>query len=324
MATFLDLISVDLILLEICPHLPILSLLNLASASKQTRAVLHQTRGTYRHLDLSTCKTSSTVIAPIDRGGFNWRAERMDENLTEDDFYSGPLRGIFSKFRQWNVLRDVQTLILDRQTVTADVVHEIICGNEFRVKIMSLIDVQAMNIGKLRQTLSYACRESRPEGTPILQGLYLFSETRLQRLGASLRGDANRNRGITNVAGAQLGAERPSDAGEETLEQATEAPHPAYRDSPIMLPILLEWGPVMNKCRDIIAFDQVLCRGPRHDPLTGGAPPNPIKHVLSPSGCKQCGKMPEGFAIAGKSPISEVPLLRPVPTYVLPHVVLHS
>lgn len=316
MATFLDLISVDLILLEICPYLPILSLLNLASTSKQVRHLLHQTRGTYQHLDLSTCKTSSTEIAPIDRGGFSWRAERMDENLTEDDFYSGPLRGIFSRFRQWNVLGHVQTLILDGQTVTADVVHEIICGNEFRVKIMSLAGVQAMNMGKLRQTLTYACRESRPEGTPTLQGLYLFLPSGVPRSDLIARRHASGGRGITNVVGAQLGGEHPSD---EKIAPPSEAPHPSYKHLRRCRPALMvaDWALTLNKCRDLIAFDQALCRGPRHDPLTGGAPPALVKYILSPSGCKQCGKMPEGFVIAGECPVSAVPLLRPVPTYAL-------
>lgn len=315
MPTFLDLVSIDLILLEICPHLPILSLVNLASTSKQVRSILHQTRGAFRYFDLSTRRTTSTDVAPIDRGGFSWRAERMDENLTEDDFYSGPMRGTFSRLRKWSILGDIQTLILDRQTVTADIVYEIINGNEFRVKILSLLDVQAMNQGRLRQALAYACRDSRSKGTPTLQALYLFSDAN-SGTPSSMEGPGVEQQmaDIVATVGAQLGTELSEGA---VTKPSFRALHPCYRDigSTSVLNRAELWAPTMNKCRDIIAFDAALCRGPRHDPLTGGAAPAIATVPLSPLGCKECGKMPEGFVVGGKTTMSAVPLLRPIPTY---------
>ena len=175
--TLLSLLSNTIILLHVSPYLPISSLLGLARTSKSFNTLIFSTTASvFRHLDLSTAKGASVQpdLLPMDRGGESWRAERMDEALTEEEFYGGPLRGILSSLRRRGVLQGIQTLILDEVSAPADVLHEIICDDQYRVKILSLIGSRNLNEGKLIGSLKYAIRPTRPSNTPSLKGLYIF------------------------------------------------------------------------------------------------------------------------------------------------------
>lgn len=77
-------------------------------------------------------------------------------------------------FRQKNVLRDVQTLILDGICVTSDLVSEVILDSSLNVRILSIREVKCMNERKLIQALLYAVRPSRAPNTPKLEGIYIF------------------------------------------------------------------------------------------------------------------------------------------------------
>ena len=187
----LSLLSNTIVLLHITPYLPISALLRLARASKSFQSLLFSTTSSvFRHLDLSTAKGISFEpnTLPIDRGGESWRAERMDEALTEEDFYGGPLRGVLSFLRRKTVLQGVQTLILDGVSAPAEILHEVICNIQYRVKILSLIGSKNLNERKLVGTLKYAVRPTRPAGTPSLKGLYIFGTDVLatKQLGRSL------------------------------------------------------------------------------------------------------------------------------------------
>ena len=103
-----------------------------------------------------------------------WRNDRIDESTTHDDFCSGPLRGIFAWFRRVDVLQNVQTLILDGQSAPADILHEIISNQTFRVRILSVIGSQNLHEDKFQQVLKYAVRPNRPKGMPVLKGVYIF------------------------------------------------------------------------------------------------------------------------------------------------------
>ena len=96
-----------------------------------------------------------------------------------------------------------------------------------------------------------------------------------------------------------------------------------------------------NSQMPTIAFDAVLCRGPRHDPawveglLAGGGKwgqdaklddekrrkrpiylkPKLATVALGPSGCVDCGTSPEGPASFPDSPVFHLPLLSPVPRF---------
>lgn len=144
-SSLLDLLSNSIILHETVQFIPITALLNLASTSRDLRALLYQTPGVFRHTDLTGVKSAQFDVAGIDNGGEVWRNVQLDENLTEDEFYSGPLRGIFYHLRRINILQDVQTLVLDGLSVTADLINDILTDPKFQVRILSIRETKNLN-----------------------------------------------------------------------------------------------------------------------------------------------------------------------------------
>lgn len=74
-----------LVLDNIIPHLPISSLLKLASTSQDFRGLIYESPGVFRHLDLAQVKAAQFDVDEIDHGGQVWRNVQVDENLTEDE-----------------------------------------------------------------------------------------------------------------------------------------------------------------------------------------------------------------------------------------------
>lgn len=144
-SSLLDLLSNSLLLRETTPFLPISTLLNLAATSKALHNLLYKTPGVFRHVDITSIKSAHFDVAGIDHGGEIWRNVQLDENLTEDEFYSGPLRGIFYHLGKSNILQDVQTLVLDGLSVTADLVNDILIDPKFHVRILSIREAKNLN-----------------------------------------------------------------------------------------------------------------------------------------------------------------------------------
>ncbi|KOS19965.1 hypothetical protein ESCO_005646 [Escovopsis weberi] len=275
-----DLLHNSLILRHVAPYLPIASLLHLAAASRYFRHLILQTPGVFRHLDLSRVQS----LQP------EYRRIRPDDSITEDDFYSGPLRAGFSHLRRLNVLQNVQTLILDGLCVTSELCHEIINSPSFNVRILSIRGVKSLNEGKLMQTLQYACRPTRPAGSPRLEALYVFG------------------------AKDQAGVLAPVDVAGDAWWDA--------RGHVVPRPVSKDWASCMLACQDVIAFDAVLCRGPRHrnspahDPFdthAGHADSSPSVAVFGLSPCDGCGDAPEGPVHSRSGPSRSRPLLSPAP-----------
>jgi hypothetical protein len=321
----LNLLSNDLVLRQTAPHLPPSALLSLSTTNKSFQALIYTRASAWRHLDLSNVRSAIIDASPIDAGGISWRAERMDESLTEDDFYSGPLRGIFSKLQSKIVLQYVHTLILDGLSVPADLVREIVAEDRFNVRILSLRDCKHLNQTKLQQLLRYAVRPGRPEGSPKLRGLYVFGHKdspQLPQPKAAITDTAlPAPRGILASEGAQIGSEwnfKSTAAINASLPSDDEQRW--YGRSGRALPrTTAAWADVMHACQGIIAFDATLCRGPRHDiTLTTGKeflPPAIAGVALGPKGCETCGTCPESPAVFGQSDESALPLLAPPPTH---------
>ncbi|CAD6447992.1 bfb4d94b-76d8-4567-b13b-be4655024c47 [Sclerotinia trifoliorum] len=120
--SLLRLLSNTLILYQTTPHLPVSSLLALGATSKSFKELIYKIPHVFRYLKLSDVKSVKSEVGSIDNGGQIWRNVQLDENVTEDDFYGGPLRGIFNRLRSRNLLLDVQTLILDGLSVPSDLV----------------------------------------------------------------------------------------------------------------------------------------------------------------------------------------------------------
>jgi len=329
--SLLDLLSIDLILRQTAPYLPISALLSLAATNKSLRNLIHTNSEAWRYLDLSKTRSATIDTSPIDAGGISWRAERMDEALTEDDFYSGPLRGIFSKLHSKGVLSHVQTLILDGLSVPADLVREIMAEDRFNVRILSLRECKHLNQTKLQQVLRYAVRPGRPEGTPKLRGLYIFGRKDLPRplLSNTWRVPPNRNApqapaGVLGSEGAQIGLEwnsRSSAALHDSLPSDDQQRW--YDRSGRVLTSATgttsAWADTLFDCEGIISFDAVLCRGPRHDITTTSSKdflqPAIAGVALGPQGCETCGTFPEGPAVFGRTDEKTLPLLAPPPLH---------
>jgi hypothetical protein len=253
------------------------------------------------------------------------------------------LQAAFNSLRRLDILKDVQTLVLDGLSVTSEIVREIICDDSYSVRVLSVREVQNLNERKLQQALRYSIRPNRAANTPTLEALYLFGPkdapavTRLTRL-TRLR---NHGRvapleylpsygGVMHVQGAQIGAkwnEMSEDALVEELENSGDRWY-AKSGKILTKPISADWADTVLSCRGIISFDVVLCNGPRHEvPLTSEndssipwhrqpsahLPPRIATYAMR--GCCNCGSAPEGFSQFRQSPIEAFPLLAPPPLH---------
>ena len=319
--TIVDVLANSVILRETAPYIPIRSLLAFSATSKITRDIIFPQPEPWRHLDLSRVKSAIIDSSPIDIGGVSWRAERMDESLTEDDFYAGPLRGIFSRLHSKRVLRNVQTLILDGLSVPADLVREILAEDRYNVRILSIRESKNLNQTKLQQVLRYITRPTRPEGTPKLKALYFFGPKDAVRSVTCPQQEAPPvSLGVMASEGAQIGAEwnrRSSSAlGSPMCDDETRWYGCTGR---AMKRPLSEWPDTIHACKGLIAFDAVLCRGPRHDITKVESrdflQPTVATVALGPNGCESCFTCPEGPAVFRDCPESALPLLSPPPSH---------
>ncbi|KAI9719715.1 MAG: hypothetical protein M1828_006148 [Chrysothrix sp. TS-e1954] len=256
----------------------------------------------------------------------------MDEALTEDDFYCGPLRGVFSTLARQHILEHVQIMVLDGLTVPADLVQEIVTEDRFNVRVLSIRDARHLNRSKLGQVLRYACRPSRPAGTPKLRAMYVFgdketSKRRIEEQAAFRRVLHVGHIGVMGTEGAQIGAAWNNESQTSLSTSLAHCEDEWYQQAGQVITQRTgeDWAPVLQACEGIIAFDAVLCRGPRHynpkatgphqdenTPNTSWLPAAIANIALGPSGCAKCGTMPEKAAVWGRSPQAYLPLLSPM------------
>lgn len=329
-----DLLSNTLILRQTLPYLSAAAVCNLSRASRALHRIVLQSPEAFRYLDLSSVKSAAVHSdGPLDHSS-RQGAERIDTALTEDEFYSRPLRGIFAALDKVHLLRNVHTLVLDGLSVTAELVKELVTEEKYNVRILSIREAKHLNEWKLKQYLLYAIRPSRPAGVPRVKGIYMFSprDPPSPPLSSKTRPSKFTPRGIMSSQGAQIGAawnQKSTDALNAVLAPAEDR---WYRASGRIIPKRpsADWADVIQACEGLIAFDAVLCRGPRHDPtkaytkesgVVGVAHPTSFLRpaiatvALGPSGCETCHSCPEGAAVFGQSPQSHFPLLSPVPLH---------
>lgn len=332
-ASLADVLSNSLILDHMAPYLSASSLLALASTSRQVRSSIVDTPYIFRHLDLTQCRgakpasTSATDLAEQVGSG-----EQGEDSAVEDEIHSAPLRGIFASLQRQSILQDVRTLVLDGLSVPADLLAEIILTDRFNVNILSIRECHHLNERKLMQVLTHAVRPSRPKGTPRVKGIYHF--TPLQQSRAVIR---SRYRDWWSSRCGSQSSITPSpengSATSEVAESATQQQDAWYRSSGQLFKRSIEdgWAETIKQCEGIIAFDAVLCRGPRHDvdlstPMPEGQsasqpegrPPLAPKLAtvaLGPRGCDGCHTSPEGPTFWGQSPGENLPLLTPPPLH---------
>ncbi|KAK3294925.1 uncharacterized protein B0H64DRAFT_324470 [Chaetomium fimeti] len=318
-SALLQLLANSLVLSQTAPYLSCYDVLNLAATARAFRFLVYHTPNVFRRLELGNVKTAQFDTHAIDRGGEVWRNVQLDENLTEDDFYSGPLRGIFSNLRRADILRDVQVLSLDGLSVTADLIHEILNDPSFSVRILSARGVKNLNERKLRAALQYACRESRPEGMPRVKALYIFGPQDTTSTSAH-REQKSSSSPTSPAAVAAAWNTKSQEALTAALAEEPEAWY-ARRGGQFPSRIHAEWASTLMACAGIISFDSVLCTGPRHFNSPGwgtvniealdaaastGAASVPHFAVASHSldGCASCGSAPEGWTVWGQQLIA--------------------
>ncbi|KAI1497926.1 hypothetical protein F5X99DRAFT_395069 [Biscogniauxia marginata] len=317
------LLANTLVLHQTIPYLPISALLNLATTSRSFRDLLLRTPGVFRYLDLTRVKTAQFDVGGIDHGGEVWRNVQLDENLTEDDFYSGPLRAIFHSIRRRNILQDVHTLLLDGLSVTAELCNDILVNPSFRVRILSIREVKNLNERRLMQSLHYACRPTRPEDMPRLKGLYIFGKRDAPLLPA-----ASPAKQVGTARGAAISAgwnHKSQHALKESIENGGDDWYHC-KGRMVSKRIADGWAETLHDCHGVIKFDSVLCGGPCHQnsPAFGKTPTLPGRSAddsrwgvatFALGGCASCGSAPEGFTVYGESPSENLPLLSPVPLH---------
>ncbi|KAK0644560.1 hypothetical protein B0T16DRAFT_333158 [Cercophora newfieldiana] len=318
-SALLQLLTNSLILIHTTPYLSCYDVLNLAATSRAFRFLVYQTPQVFRRLELSNVRTAQFDIDAIDHGGESWRNNQVDENLTEDDFYSGPLRGIFSSLRRADILRDVQILSLDSLSVTAELIHDILIDSAFSVRILSIRGTKNLNERKLRGALQYACRESRAPGTPRLKGLYVFGpRDSLSDSPPGSSGSSPTPGGSSPIS--DVASSWNSRSQKALTESLVEEPEAWYARSGEQFPrrISPEWASTLVACDGVIAFDSVLCKGPRHinSPAWGSVNIDALNAAGSPAsanvphhavathslleGCAGCGSAPEGWTVWGE------------------------
>ena len=312
----------SLILDHIAPYLSVPSLISLSSTSQHMRGMINQTPYIFRHVDLTSCRGAQLSTKPL-----------QDDLRTEDEIYSAPLRHIFTSLEKRSVLQDVRTLVLDGLPVPTDLVADIILSDRFNVNILSIRECLHLNERKLMQTIQYAVRPTRPEGTPRVKGIYYFSpRTKLPRAPVRRR---YRDWWSSRMGGSRSSSATSSNASSDNEEEDGHGiPRPEqnewYSPSGKLFKHSLDdgWGQVLQKCEGLIAFDAVLCRGPRHDvslsppadeenpaPETSLLAPAVATVALGPRGCDGCHSSPEGPAIWGQSPDQQFTLLSPLPLH---------
>jgi len=240
-------------------------------------------------------------------------------------FYSGPLRGIFSNLRRADILRDVQVLSLDGLSVTAELIHDILVDPSFSIRILSIRGAKNLNELKLRGALQYACRESRPEGTPRLKGLYVFGPQDTYISGSTPEsGGSSPSRAGTSPTGVSASW---NDRSQKALAASSADEQEGWyvrrgEQFPGRNRIAAQWATTLVACQGVIAFDAVLCTGPRHlnssawgsisiDALNAAGSPASVNiphyavatHSLD--GCASCGTAPEGWTVWGETPTPE-------------------
>jgi len=320
--TLLDLVSNTLILDHVTPHLDLWSTLRLAATSRAFRAFVQHTPRIFRRVDLSRCRGAyiPPTLARVDSGGNSCRAQRMDEHLTEDDIYAGPLRGALSQLSRVVPLTAVHVLVLDGlASVTCDLVSELAMDARYDVRILSVVGCINLNPRKLQQLLRYICRPTRPAGTPKLKGLYYFGAGRKLDKTGSASSQILSVTGVTSAGGGWVGVPVQSEDSDPWYAPSGRIISEGYAQrSP--------WEETLHVCKGIIAFDAVLCTHMHQDmaPSRIQASEDYLRETnptisplgavaLGPGGCAGCGESPRDAPVWGQSSVMEFPLLSPPP-----------
>ena len=298
-----DLLSVHLILLEVCSNLSPRSLLRLSSTSQSFHSLVHDSPGVFSHLDLSHRRTPK--IEALHDGTIPWTAEKLAGSVAEDDRYTDPFRHLVACLRKKNVLSQVQTLVLDNQPVAFDTLREVLWDPSIPLKILSVVGSTGIRMTDFYNLLYDVCHQI-PKEKRRLRGVYVFGTDHpsvtapLDKLSPTC--------GVTSSLGATLG-ESSSGSGETLPSKGSQ--NQWYLNSGTLLgPRKRSWPPFLLLD---LHFDAVLCRGPKHttEPDEDSPEEGPSTAMVAIRGCQICHKVPEGFVDPSTAPSRDLPLLAP-------------
>ena len=321
----LDLLSNTLVLHHVAPYLSCHSILSLAATSKVFHQLIRGSPVVFRYLDLSNVQGAVHGPLVLSSGCEDGIREECD---------SEPLRLLL---RPTDALfQRVQTLVLDGISLPADMVRQIISRDSYNVRILSIRDVKGLDEPDLIRVLKCAAKLDPPHREIKLRGLYIFGPrddpSNTNGSGsqhARSEGSWSPTIGVTSSLGAQLGGEakvdgwvRPAQAQDRSSPSIAPSTDGWYRASGMMArrTVHPDWALALMACEGAMAFDAVLCRGPRHRPSNDAKAPLPLSPAmamiaLGPHGCQRCRSCPEGPARFGMSSASHQPLLSPPPTH---------
>ena len=311
-----DLLSNSLILLEICPQLPLTSILALTSTSKALNDLFSRTPEVYRRLDLSGvhCRYSRRPCETV--------AEFARRPLTErcvDKF--GTVKFLLHELSLRNRLQKITVMILDGLFVPAIAMNSILCNESYNVRLISICCC-VISVEGLQELAEYLRSVAAGERVmPRLRGLYMFGPGQQWYVGqVDSRDTSKSSMSVMSSPGAQLGASN-SDFWGDTADSPVNNIHWYDGKGRMALPAMdrllrqniITWQKLVHTCARTIAFDIVSCRYCHMSPNGKEVPPRLA--TVSLKGCKICGTCPEGPAIPGKSPTSHLPLIAPIPLH---------
>ena len=313
-----DLLSNSLILLEICPQLPLTSILALTCTSKALNDLFSRTPEVYRRLDLSCirCRCSRRPCETVAEFSCRPLNERCVDEFSTVSF-------LLHELCLRNKLQQATKIILDGLFVPTSAMKLLLCDESYNVRLLSICGcfISSECLQELVDFLRSAAVGERV--MPKLRGLYMFGPEQ-QRCVAHVHVDSRdaseHSMGVMSSPGAQLGA-FSSDFWSNTADSPVNSVLWYDGKGQMALPGMdgfpgkyeIEWEELVHTCAGTIAFDIVSCRHCHMSTDNKALPPRLA--TVSLKGCKSCGSCPEGPAMPGISPTSHLPLIAPVPLH---------
>lgn len=296
-----SLLSVHLILERIAAHLRIRDLYALSATSIPFCVLIRSSPAAWRRLDMQHVK--GVLVGDINIDIINEKKEAYAQTGRYPlSMYRVPPLEKLKSFT-WDLLEHVRILILDTQFVDVSTLSCILLDPKYHVRLLSLIKVHGLNQAEFLELLVHFVNDAQVRNLRrTLVGIYYFNT----------RADAN----------------NPSRRLERKRFESERNLHPIRFDTPRSACRRPRWYRLfcwLNASRlaglnpeliratsGVIAWDAVLCRGPRHAlPGTAASSSAFASDVLDPEGCAICHSSPEGPGIMG----DQLPMRHPPPLY---------
>ena len=293
----LDTLSVQVVLVRVCSHLPLLSILQLAAVSKSLQSVVYDCPVVFRRIDVSQWKRQLGTKRRIDKA-----AQSAIGSSSRDEQELWRVRALLQSLAGRSLLAQLQILVLDGQKIDLALLQDVLLAAAAPLRILSI--VRSTSVGPFR-VLPFleSIYHARPRGTKATLGVYVAGV-----LPASISDSCSElpstPKGVTTSLGATLGVANDL-SGAAAVPSTDQSQHPWYRNSGILSRYAHNLHSLFHL--ENLYLDVVRCRGPGH----AGAQLQTARVALR--GCQTCGGAPEGLVDPATAPSHDLPLLQPVP-----------